>query len=133
MMITLDTITLPKDLWWEDETEWTPVEQSVEYSTTGALLIDIATKQAGRPITLTGEEGKAWTTRKTVLDLMALAAVPGKEMTLVIGNRSFQVMFRQNEKPIEADPVFRTIPPPDDEKYFLKALRFLILSENLEG
>lgn len=131
-MITLDTITLPKDLWWEDETEWTPVEQTVEYSTTGALLIDLGVKQAGRPITLTGEEDKAWTTRKTVLDLQALAAEPGREMTLVIAGRSFQVLFRQSDgRPIEAEPVFRTIPPGDDHKYILKALRFMTLAENL--
>lgn len=129
-MISLDTLTLPADLWWEDEIEWTPVEQSVEYSTTGALLIDLATKQAGRPITMVGEEDKAWTTRKTVLDLLAFAAVPGKEMTLAIADRSFQVMFRQNEKPVDAEPVFRTVPPGDNDKYILKALRFLMLSEN---
>lgn len=130
-MISLDTFTLPADLWWEDETEWTPVEQSVEYSTTGALLIDLATKQAGRPITLTGEDDKAWTTRATVLALQALAAVPGKEMTLMIADRSFQVIFRQGEKPIEAEPVFRTNPPADDHKYIIKTLRFLMLSENI--
>ena len=45
------TITLSDRLHWTDEFDWHPVEQASSYSTTGALLIDVATRQAGRPIT----------------------------------------------------------------------------------
>lgn len=131
-MITLDTLTLPDDLWWEDETDWTPVAQTVGYSTTGSLLIDLATKLAGRPITLVGDESTAWITRSTALALMTLAADPGKVMTLVIDLRSFQVMFsHENGKPIDTEPLVRISPPADDDYYILKGLRFLVLSENI--
>ncbi|MBU1564222.1 MAG: hypothetical protein KJ630_01170 [Proteobacteria bacterium] len=130
-MISLDTITLPTDLWWEDETDWTPVDQETEYSTTGALLVDLATKQAGRPITLVGDRSTAWVSRTTVLALMALAADPGLVMTLIIDTRSFQVMFRHEGKPVDAVPVVRISPPAATDFYYLNALRFLMLSENL--
>ncbi len=131
-MITLDGLTLPVYLFWQDETDWTPVQQTTEYSTTGALLIDLATKQAGRPITLVGDEQTAWITRATALALMAMAANPGKEMTLILHDRSFQVMFRHSDgKPIDAEPLVRISPPADDDYYILKALRLMVLSENL--
>jgi hypothetical protein len=130
-MITLDAVALPDDLWWEDETDWTPVSQLVEYSVTGSLLIDLGTKLAGRPITLVGDDSAAWITRATALALMALAADPGKVMTAVIHDRSFQVMFRHDGKPVDAEPLVRISPPADDDYYILKGLRLLVLSENI--
>ncbi|EKD35978.1 MAG: hypothetical protein ACD_75C01697G0002 [uncultured bacterium] len=125
-MNTLDELTLPADVWWEDETDWTPVEQSVEYSTTGALLVDLATKQAGRPITLVGDESTGWITRATALALQALAAVPGKQMTLVIHGQTFTVMFRHEEKKaLDVVPVVRITPPADDDFYILQALKLM--------
>jgi len=125
-MNTLDAVTLPDDIWWEDEIDWTPVEQTVEYSTTGALLIDLATKQAGRPITLIGDERTAWITRATALALQALAAVPGKQMTLVIHGQQFTVMFRHEEmKALDTEPLVRITPPDDSDYYILKALKLM--------
>jgi len=130
-MITLDTITLPEDLWWQDEIEWTPVQQSVEFSTTGALLIDLAVKLAGQPITLVGDDTTAWISRGTALDLQALAAVPGQTMTLIIHDRSFEVVFSYSGKPVDVDPVVRICPPENGDYYIVKGLRFLVISENL--
>lgn len=42
------TIELPPDLHWRDEFSWTPVEQSTEYSLTGALIVQSGARQAGR-------------------------------------------------------------------------------------
>lgn len=120
-MITLDAISLPDDLEWVDETDWTPVEQTTEYSLEGALVIDAATKQAGRPITLTHYEGDVWVSRATVLALMAMAAVAGKEMTLTLWNgETHQVMFRFDDgPPVEAAPIHPLSPPADDDWYTL--------------
>lgn len=130
-MIKLETIALPDDLWWEDETDWTPVEQTAEYSTTGALLLDVSVKLAGQPITLVGDETTAWITRGTVLALQALAAVPDLEMTLILHDRSFQVKFSHSGKPVDVKPLVRISPPADSDHYIVKGLRFLIISENL--
>ncbi len=121
MSIELDGIILPEDLWWEDETDWTPVAQSdTDYSVTGALLVDTGVKQAGRPITLAGSEDASWVKRSTVLALMALAAIAGKEMTLTIHERTFQVMFFHGDgKPLEATPLYKKSPPDDEDYYFL--------------
>lgn len=125
-MITLNELNLPLYLWWEDETDWTPVEQSVGYSTTGSLLIDLSTKLAGRPITLVGDDKTAWATRATVKALMDLAAVPGKQMVLVLHEQNFTVMFRHSEgKPVDAEPLVRINPPADDDYYILKAIRLM--------
>lgn len=125
-MITLDELTLPDELWWEDETDWTPVEQAVEYSTTGSLLIDLATKLAGRPITLVGDESTAWITRATMLALQAFAAVPGKQMTLVIHGQTFTAMFRYDDKkPVDAAPVLRITPPEAGDYYILRAVKLM--------
>lgn len=125
-MITLDELTLPDDLWWEDETDWTPVEQTVEYSVAGALLIDLATKLAGRPITLVGDESTAWIARATALALQAKAAVPGKQMTLVIHDQTFTAMFRYDDKkPVDAAPVLRISPPEAGDYYILRAVKLM--------
>ena len=73
MSITLThagtTLDLSDRLAWTDEFGWSPVEQSTEYSTTGALLVDVATKLAGRPITLEGKETATWLPRATCVAL----------------------------------------------------------------
>ncbi len=119
-MIALDDIILPNDLWWADETDWSPVEQSTDYTLTGSLVIDENTKQAGRPITLAGHEHRAWTTRSTVLALQAMAAVAGKEMVLTLEDQTFDVMFRRSDgPPVESESLTLISPPADDDPYTL--------------
>ena len=51
-LLTLDGVELPEDLEWADEyTAW-KVGQVVRYSLTGALIVQEAALQAGRPVTL---------------------------------------------------------------------------------
>lgn len=102
----LDAISLPDDLQWGDEFSWSPVSQNLSYGVSGALFIQEGTMQAGRPITLEGKEDMAWITRETVLALRAKVATAGLVMTLVLPDtRSFQVMFRHAEAPLEVAPV----------------------------
>ena len=129
-MISVDALELSEYLWWVDEVEWTPVVQEEGYSVAGALLLDVSVKQAGRPITLVGEEGVAWLSRATVLALQAMAADPEREMDLNIHGRHFTVRFRHGDgKPLEAEPVVRINPPADTDWYMVKALRFLVIDE----
>ena len=62
-------LLLPDDLLWTDEHAWTPAVASTSYLITGALLIQSAIRQAGRPITLVGAADMAWVTRATVEQL----------------------------------------------------------------
>ena len=98
-MITLvdgsTTITLPDDLVWTDEFSWSPVEQNVEYSLSGALVVQEGRKLKGRSITLTGYEDSAWIKRSVVKQLYTLSSSPAKVMTLNFHGETFSVMFRR--------------------------------------
>ena len=58
---TLGSIAVPRGMVWVDEFDWVPVERAVTYSLTGALLVDVAPRLAGRPITLARA---GWTLRR---------------------------------------------------------------------
>lgn len=111
MSITLSdnttSISLHPDLFWNDENNWNPVEQSVERSITGALIVQTAQRVAGRPITLQPEDNSsAWMTRETLDALRNWAAVPGKQMTLTLRGTDRTVMFRHHDgEAIVATPV----------------------------
>lgn len=122
-------LPLPDDLLWSDEHAWSPVVANVSYLITGALLIQSATRQAGRPITLVGAPDMAWVTRAVVEQLHAWAAIPvgvstGRfELTFADG-RAFTVIFRHAETAIESEPVLG-IPARADTDYYRITLRLL--------
>lgn len=87
------TLLLPSALAWKDEFDWAAVEQTQTYTTTGALLIEEATKQAGRPYTLEGSEDRAWMERSLVQTLQSWAAAPGAVMGLTIRGVARNVTF----------------------------------------
>lgn len=106
--LTVDTTTvnLNPDLFWEDEHNWHPVEQSAERTLTGDLIVQVAQRNAGRPITLRPEDDSSAAT--SLADLQQLrnwAAVPGQAMTLILRGVSRSVMFRHHDGlAIEARP-----------------------------
>lgn len=110
MSITLavggTTLNLSPDLFWSDENNWHPVEQSVTRSITGALIIQPQARDGGRPITLEAEDDQsAHMPLVTVTQLRNWAAVPGQEMTLTLRGIARTVIFRhQDGAAIEATP-----------------------------
>jgi hypothetical protein len=94
---------------WVDEYEWSPVEQASAYSTTGALLIDVALKQAGRPITLVGTDTAAWISRALCDTLQAWASLPGITLTLTLRGTAHQVVFDHAQKGFAARPVWKLL------------------------
>lgn len=129
MSITLDdgvtTLTLHKDLYWSDENNWHPVEQSVDRTITGAMVVQSALRVKGRPITLEPEDdSSAWMTRAQVDALRNWAAVPGKEMTLTLHGVSRTVIFRHQDGGFEARPVLHyDVPIPTD--FYLCTVRLM--------
>jgi hypothetical protein len=122
-------LLLPDDLLWRDEHAWTPAVASASYLINGALLIQSARRQAGRPITLEGAPDMAWVTRATVAALAAWAAHPlsdssGRFALTFADGRSFTVAFRQGDTPIESEPVLG-IPARADTDFYRLTLRFL--------
>lgn len=111
MSITLQylttTIDLDPDLQWIDEQEWHPVEQSIQRSVTGALIVSTAARLKGRPITLAPpDESSAWMPRFILDQLRNWAAVPGRQMTLTLRGTAYTVIFRHHDGAgIDASPV----------------------------
>jgi len=128
----LDTITLPDDLEWEDEIIWSPIVQTVARGVTGALFIQDSELIKGRPITLVGISDMGWVTRSVIDTLIIKRNTIGLKMDLIIGigskQRTFKVMFRQGETPIDAIPVRRGEAFLNDTWYILNAIRLMEVS-----
>lgn len=115
---TLGLVQIPRGLVWADEFNWAEVDRAAEYSITGALLLDAAVRQAGRPITLEGSDSAGWITRATLLQLQALAQDPDATHTLTLADaRTFTVRFAPGGAPITATPVARPELPPSHHPY----------------
>lgn len=114
---TLGPLELPRGMVWVDEHDWVPVEASTEYSITGALVVQVAERQAGRPITLQGSESAGWIRRDVLQSLQVLASGPGDVFGLTLADgRTFNVMFAPGN-PLQAKPVARPELPPDSHPY----------------
>ena len=129
-MITLTykgtTAHLSDRLQWTDEYDWSPVEQGTGYSTTGRLLVDVALKQSGQPITLQGSDTAAWITRTLCDTLQAWAALPGITLTLTLRGVARTVMFDHARKGFEAQPIWKLLDGEiTGELLYLPTFRFL--------
>lgn len=120
------TVQLPDDMTWPDEFTWQQVEQSSEYTTTGALVLDSSVKQAGRPITLQGSETYAWCQRGDLLTLRNWASQPGVVFTLILRGLSRSVVFNHEAGAIEAAAILDYSDPLDSDPYAI-SIRFLEL------
>lgn len=112
------TVTLNPDLYWSDENNWNPVEQSVQYTLTGALIIQAGERQAGRPVTLEPEDdSSAWMPLSIVAQLRNWAAVPGQELTLTLRGAARSVVFRHQDGGLEARPIVHYRDPAGTDWY----------------
>lgn len=101
-MATLGAVTLPADLAWPDRYAWSPVQATVDTSLSGAPIVQLSpARTVGRPITLQGNEGRAWADRATVEALTTLQAA-GEPVALSVRGESFSVVILS----VEAAPVW---------------------------
>lgn len=126
-LATGDTLMLPDDLLWLDEHSWSPTVASVSYLITGALLVQTATRQAGRPITLAAAVDMGWVPRTTVLTLQDWVAIPltassGRFQLSMGEGREFTVAFRHDDLGLEAEPV-TGFPARHDTDFYRITLR----------
>lgn len=115
---TLAGLPIPRGMVWADEFGWSRVEKSLEYSVTGAALIDAGVRLAGRPISLQGEVDAGWIRRGALTALQALAeADPTADFPLVLADgRTFTVQFAPGVA-VEGKPVARPELPVEDYPY----------------
>lgn len=106
---TLQNLSLPNDLLWANEFEWSAVESTHTYSLSGALIVEQGVKQAGRPINLKAEADMAWVTRAVVSTLHTWAAIPNRIFELGLeyaaDTRTFNVIFDNSTTSVIAKPV----------------------------
>lgn len=129
MSITLaydgTTVTLDSDYYWADENNWQPVEQSAERTVTGALVVSVAQRTGGRPITLQPENDNCgWLRYSDLSTLRAWAAVAGREMTLTLRGVAHTVIFRHQDGAIDATPVVH-YSDVDADDWYRVGLRFM--------
>jgi len=124
-MASLATITITDDLEWVDEFQWGGVDQSVEPSTTGALIVQEVARPKGRPITLMGGES-VWERRSVIEQLQNLAMQAGQTHRLILADgREFDVMFKRDGSPVEAKPVLRNRVYDADHDYNFIIIRLM--------
>lgn len=116
----LDTLTLPTDLIWVDEFDWTPVQQTQTYSITGALIIERGTKLAGQSITLAGDNTSGLISRADLILLKAKLNSSSNMVLTLNDARTFNVIFNHSKTPIEAKPWIDYSDPIDADFYTLK-------------
>jgi hypothetical protein len=116
------TLTLPEAVLWSDEHDWQPVAERREYSITGALIVEQAVRQSGRPITLRGW----WLPRSQLDTIKAWSELPAVTLTLVLRGVSRSVRFDQLAQAVEAAPIFN-LQDPDAGTLYSVTCRFLAL------
>lgn len=115
---TQAAITLPQDMRWKDEFDWSATAQTAPvYTLSGAVVIQQGQKQAGRPITLAGEW--AWLDLGLIRTLRDWSDVPELTMTLThYDGRTFNVLFRLHDKALNnVSPVAYRTPERADDRY----------------
>lgn len=125
---TIQGIDIPAGMIWVDEFDWVPVQKSVDWSLTGAAIVQTGLKKAGRPITLEATDDQGWygMTRAKLIALRVLAAAPDATYTLKLADgRTFTVAFAEAE-PITSRPIVRTEVPAED-LYYIVTLKFMEL------
>lgn len=123
------TLALDPDLYWSDEYSFAQIEQAVERSVSGALIVYQGVKSAGRPITLQPpDDSSAWMRSAALSALRAWEANPSVTLTLNLRGVVHSVIFRRADgPPIEASPVtfVADYEPGDFGDWWRVTLRFL--------
>ncbi|KFB66675.1 hypothetical protein [Candidatus Accumulibacter vicinus] len=132
MAITLNGLALPSGLRWSDEFAWSPLQTVRDYSLTGALILQTAERQAGRPITLLGGERWAWMIRSQLLILQSFLNAYAPSRPLILHDaRNFAVApVYEGDGPLYATPKTRVLDsglanPGPDEWYVIHHLKLI--------
>lgn len=122
------TVTLTDDLLRTDEHAWSPVQQSITPTLTGALWIDVSSRQAGEPITLSGGLDYGHITRSEFIQLRTLANQPGQVFTLNWHGTSYTVVWRHDEPPALDARDFIDYADPTQTDWVIPTLKFTVIA-----
>ncbi len=129
--ITLDTLTLPDELRWSDEYDWSDLNSGVRYTLGGKLIQQSSSVQGskGRPITLMSANESGWITKDDLDILHGWSQVIDKQLSLTLHNSDIYIVaFRLWEKPvISVEPVVDQAFPDGDTWYKINELRLAVI------
>ena len=128
MTITLDTLTLPEELIWQDEFDWDGIQASTKRTVQGKLIVSqqTAPSAAGRPITLTTDN--AWIQRSDLEILQAWAQDMTKTMLLIMHNGvNYNVRFRHWEKPVLSGSPLIDIADHSADTWYILQLKLVVI------
>ena len=117
-------LVLPQNMVWPDEYEWSQVEQRLQYTITGALIIEAGAKQAGRPVTLVGDRSGPWFTRAMLETLRTWAAIPAEQFVLSYRGTNIDVAFDHSQQAITATSIAGHADPIASD-FYAATLRFI--------
>lgn len=121
---TGESIEFTESLFYSDEFNWAKVTHNQKYTLDGTLIVQTATRKAGRPVTLTAPDDMAWLTREQVERLQIWCEVEGLKLwyeRLVKGvNTQTLVSFNNANSPIDAKPVKGFNSPESDDEFTAK-------------
>lgn len=124
-MIILGGVTLSPDMQWADEHVDRPIEQSIERTLGGGLVVFSQPKVAGRSITLVASANQGWITNEMRIAILALSNVAGGVFSLTTHTGAFNVMFRHNEPPAFAAEPLLSKRVPDVGDYFTANIKLI--------
>jgi hypothetical protein len=119
----IDTITVP-DMPWTNEYSYSSRVANSQYAGSGALLVEVAQRQAGRPIILQDD----MLTRAQVDELVAHSELTPGNFTITLGDaRVFTVMWDYSNPPITATPLIDETDPDQNSLLMAVTLRFITI------
>ncbi|WP_037054508.1 hypothetical protein [Rheinheimera baltica] len=117
----IDTIPVP-DMPWTNEYTWSSWVATTQYAGSGALLVEPAQKQAGRPIVLQED----LLTREVVNQLLAHSEATLGSFNITLGDaRTFTVMWDYSAPPVTATPLLDEVDPDNNSLLMAVTLRFI--------
>ncbi|OQW92830.1 MAG: hypothetical protein BWK78_00440 [Thiotrichaceae bacterium IS1] len=104
-MKQLGSVILPEETVWLNQFNYAPVRQSVNRTVSGTVVYTTQKLYGGRPINLELEQGFAWLDYSAVSELMQLAEIPGRTMSLNWEDIFYVVLFDHSATPYEFKPL----------------------------
>lgn len=100
------SLALPETLLWGDEFGFQALLMTQTYGSTGVPSISVWEKKGGRPMTLRGDQSRAWCNRGELQTLRAWARQPGLVLTVSHKGIDYAGILDQTQgSAIEAEPL----------------------------
>lgn len=124
-----ESLKLPDDLLWEDEFSWSPTVSEHSYALDGTLIVEQATKRAGRPISLVAPPNMAWVSRATLHKLHEWAGLKNTVFRLVFeypnDKREFNVIFDHSSSEALGGSPVKGWPAHEQNDWFIAKMKLI--------